>query len=200
MTKNTDSKDKASLIPIAEAILFSAGDWIEIKAIKRAMGRGIKKEQLIEALKNLQETYNSNKESAIIIKNSNDLWKMDIKGQYLKYALKLGVNTELSKSVIETLGYIAWKAPIIQSKVVKVRSTKVYDDIKELVKLSLISKRKDGKSYLLELSKKFYDYFEMSDKEVKKTLKSFEMESKRQGQKEITSFDQKDKETEEKQI
>ncbi len=166
------SKNKGKISRIVEAILFSSGNWMSIKEIRKYTGRKVKEDNIEEYLKTLKEEY-VHRDSALTIRydSNQDKWKMDVRDEYYNYVVKLGIETELGKSLIETLSYIAWKSPVMQSYVIKSRSTTAYKDINRLVELGLIVKKKKGNSYLLSLSKKFYDYFETpNSKRIKSKL------------------------------
>ena len=52
-----------------------------------------------------------------------------------------------------------------QSDVIRIRSNKAYDHIKELLKEGLVEAKKDGSTWKLSPTKKFYDYFDLSEDE-----------------------------------
>jgi DNA-binding MarR family transcriptional regulator len=88
---------------------------------------------------------------------------------------KLLPETELSKTILETLAVIAWKHPVLQADVIKIRTNKAYDHIKELEELGFITKEKKGRSYLLKVSTKFREYFELpGHDDIKKMFKDVE--------------------------
>ena len=81
--------------------------------------------------------------------------------------------TELPKAVLETVAVIAWKAPVLQSEIIKIRNNKAYDHIKELVESGFIAKEKSSRSYKIKLTQKFFDYFDIdSVKKLKQKLDS----------------------------
>ena len=69
-------------------------------------------------------------------------------------------DTEMTKSVMETLAVIAWKQPIIQADVIKIRTNKAYEHIKELVGMGFVTSEKFGRTKKLKLTQKFLDYFD----------------------------------------
>ena len=88
------------------------------------------------------------------------MWKMDVRPQYHNIINKLaGGRSEFSKAERETLGIIAFKQPIKQSVLIKIRGNKAYDHIKKFSDLELIKKKKTGHTYELSISDDFYDYF-----------------------------------------
>jgi len=91
---------------------------------------------------------------------------MDIteKYHYLINRLATG-NTEFTKAEQETLAVIAYKQPIKQSVVIKIRGNKSYDHIKKFRELGLVIAKKDGHTNILNLSEEFYEYFNVHKKE-----------------------------------
>ena len=113
-------------------------------------------QQLIEKLK---EKYSKN-DSAIGIVEKNGLWKMDVKPDYTYLINKLATGSaEFSKAEQETLAIIAFKQPIKQSVIIKIRGNKAYEHIKKFADLGLIRKKKAGRTHELSLREDFYDYF-----------------------------------------
>ena len=72
--------------------------------------------------------------------------------------------SELKKSELRTLATIAIKKKILQSDLILIRGSGAYDHIKELLEKKFIVKRKqkDGRSYWLSLSEKFFQTFAVS--------------------------------------
>ncbi|OGJ12492.1 SMC-Scp complex subunit ScpB [Candidatus Pacearchaeota archaeon RBG_19FT_COMBO_34_9] len=118
---------------------------------------------LQELIEKLQEKYDKN-DSAIEIIEKNKMWKMDVCPQFHSIINKLaGGKSEFSKAEQETLGIIAYKQPIKQSVIIKIRGNKAYDHIKKFIELELLKKKKIGHTYELSLSDDFYDYFNFQD-------------------------------------
>ena len=57
-----------------------------------------------------------------------------------------------------------------ESKVIKIRGNKAYDHIKLLKESELITAEKAGRTRLLKLTQKFYDYFDVADQILKDKL------------------------------
>ena len=96
----------------------------------------------------------------------NGSWKMDVKREHVNIVNRLATgNSEFSKSEQETLAIIAYKQPLKQSVLIRIRSNKAYDHIKKFKDLNLIKKKKIGHTYELSLSDEFYDYFNVGEKQ-----------------------------------
>ena len=93
---------------------------------------------------------------------------MDVKNEFSYIINKFATGTsEFSKAEQETLAIIAFKQPMKQSVLIKVRGNKAYDHVKKFTELGLIKKKKIGHTHELSLSDDFYDYFSINeDKEI----------------------------------
>lgn len=146
-----------------EAIFFVSGKFLTIpELISYSDLNPIIIRELIEKL---EKKYDK-EDSAIEIVNHNNSWKMDVKTEYSKIVSRLATgSSEFSKAEKETLAIIAYKQPIKQSVLVKIRSNKAYDHIKKFLDLGLIKKKRSGHTYDVSLSDSFYDYFNVENSE-----------------------------------
>lgn len=171
-----------------EAVLFSSGKKVEIAELKKLCKE--KDENLIiKAIEELKERYNNN--TSLIIFEENHSWKMTVREKYLHFIKKIVTETELSKTVMETLAVIAWKNPALQSEVIKIRTNKAYDHIKILEETGLVESIKHGRSRLLKLTKKFYEYFDLKgDHQIVEIFDNAQLKNKKQKipQKKMTEF------------
>ncbi len=163
-------KEKEDLKKL-EAVFFITGKFLNMQQlISFSDLNPIVIEELIEKLK---KKYDRD-DSAIEIVEKTGLWKMDVKSEYSSIVNKLATGSaEFSKAEQETLAIIAYKQPIKQSVIIKIRSNKAYDHIKKYLDLGLIKKKKLGHTYELSLGDDFYDYFNLSgsDTELQESLK-----------------------------
>jgi len=170
ISKNSLKPNKAELQILKhniEAILFAAGKSLELSFIAKLCGSSeyVSKKQL-----NLLKEEYSEKSSVLMIMAQDTTWKMTVREQYLDVVRKIVADTELSKAVLETLSMIAYRNPALQSEVVKARGTNTYDHIAELVRLGFVIKEALGRSYVLKLSEKFYEYFEIDGQKIKEVF------------------------------
>ena len=144
-----------------EAALFIAGKFLSTQELVALTD--LNPILLSQVLTKLMEKYDDN--SAIEIINKGELWKMDIKAEYIGVVNKLATgNEEFTRAEQETLAVIAHKQPIKQSKVIQMRGNKAYDHIKRFLELGLIKSKKAGRTKELSLSDDFYDYFSVGKK------------------------------------
>jgi len=161
--KEIDDAKEIENLKTLEAVFFISGRFLSMpELISLSDLNPIIIKDLIEKL---AEKY-SQEDSAIEIIKKNGLWKMDIKAEYSHLVNKLATgSSEFSKAEQGTLAIIAFKQPIKQSVIIKIRGNKAYDHIKKFSDLSLVKKKRQGHTYELSLSKDFYDYFSISEGE-----------------------------------
>ncbi|SRR3990167_1034941 len=153
-------------------------DMRRLEAVFFVSGRFLSMQELItlsdlnpiiikELIEKIQERYETS-DSAIEIVEKNGLWKMDVKKEYSDIINRLATgSSEFSKSEQETLAIIAYKQPMKQSVLVKIRSNKAYEHIKKFLDLGLIKKKRVGRTYELSLNDDFYDYFNLQENSFK---------------------------------
>lgn len=160
-----ESAEKEALKKI-EAVLFVSARFLSIQEL--ISYTDLNPIILRELLEKLQEKFDKI-DSAIEIIKKNELWKMDVRPEYSNIVNRLATgSSEFTKAEKETLAIIAYKQPIKQSVIIKIRGNKAYDHIAKFTELALIKKKKEGHTSELSLSDDFYDYFNISD------VKSFE--------------------------
>ncbi|MFC1774850.1 SMC-Scp complex subunit ScpB [Nanoarchaeota archaeon] len=87
------------------------------------------------------------------------------------------------------LAVIAYKSPILQSDVIKIRTNKAYDHLKLLEDQSFITREKHGRTKLIKITQKFYDYFEISPEELQKKFEEKKVKELALSQDELDGMD-----------
>ena len=118
---------------------------------------------IIKALHELKAKY-SNSKSAIELNEVNNSYCLELKSTLNEFVEDL-LPSELKTSELRTLATVAIKKKILQSDLIILRGSGAYDHIKELIDKKLVIKRKqkDGRSYWLSLSEKFFQTFAVSN-------------------------------------
>ena len=148
-----------------EAILFVSGRFLNMSELISLSD--LNPVIIRELLEKLQEKYEEI-DSAMHIIEKNEAWKMDVKQEFSFIINKLATgSSEFSRAEQETLAIIAFKQPIKQSVIIKIRGNKAYDHIKKFKDLGMIRKKKMGHTYELNLKDEFYDYFNVSKSQGK---------------------------------
>ncbi len=164
LDKETESENLRKV----EAILFVSARFLGMKEMISLSD--LNPIIIRESIEKLKGKYGTSDSAIRIIQkgdSENALWKMDVRQEYSNIANKLASgNSEFSKAEQETLAIIAFKQPVKQSVIVKIRGNKSYDHIKRFHELGLIKKKKAGHTYELSLGADFYDYFNVSEHEI----------------------------------
>ncbi|MAG15939.1 SMC-Scp complex subunit ScpB [Candidatus Woesearchaeota archaeon] len=152
-----------------EAVLFSSGKKMTVEEVSKICRTS--PETVAEQLKQLKNDYD-NKDSSLLLMDEGDGWKLTVREQYTNVVRKIVAETELTRTMMETLAVIAWKAPVLQSDIIKVRTNKAYDHLSELESTGFISREKHGRTKLLKLTERFFNYFDLKNAdEVKEKFK-----------------------------
>jgi len=152
-----DDEVEAENLRKIEAALFIAGRFLNIKELITLTD--VNPILLKKLLEDLADKY---RDSGINIVNKEDSWKMDVAPEHTVMVNKLATgSSEFSKAEQETLAIIAYKQPMKQSILVKIRGNKAYEHIKMFVNMGLVNKKKMGHTAELTLSDSFYEYFDV---------------------------------------
>ena len=151
-----------------EAILFTTGRFVSLEELGKLCeigSVGLVKEALVELCKDLDS-----RQSALCLVEQGSRWKLAIRKEYLYLTEKLLTDCELEKPVQETLAVIAYKSPVLQSEIIKIRGNGAYEHIKVLRELDFVVSEKSGRTRLLKVTQKFYDYFDVVEDQLKAKL------------------------------
>lgn len=163
-----------------EAILFSSGKKMSVEDITRLTK--VPADAVVPLLQQLKSDYDS-KNSSLLLIEEGDGWKLAVREQYASVVRKIVAETELTKTMIETLAVIAWKAPILQSEVIRIRTNKAYDHLAELESTGFISRAKHGRTKLIKLTDRFFSYFDLKNsEEIKEKFRIKEPEQQQEPQ------------------
>ncbi len=150
-----------------EAVLFLTGRALQIPEIAEKLGESV--ESVEEALLELINDYACRDESALEIDDS-DGYILQVKDAFDAVVNQM-IPVELSIATLRTLSAIALHSPIMQTQLIEARGASAYDHIKELLNLRLISKRRKDRSFILNVTPRFHEYFKLTgDKDELKKL------------------------------
>lgn len=151
-----------------EAVLFTTGRFMDLDELSRLCGiasTGL----LRDVINELKQDYEK-REGALSLLEENGRFKLNIKKEYGHLTAKLLSECELDKPTQETLAVIAYKTPAVQSDIIKIRGTTAYDHIKFLRENDFITAEPHGRTKLLKLAPKFFDYFDVIEESLKAQL------------------------------
>ena len=180
-----------------EAILFASGKGVseaDLVGFTEARPKEVRK-----ALEELQEDYGQ-RDTSLSISETDNKWKLSVIGKYTMDVQKIVSETELPNPILKTLAIIAYKSPVLQSDIIHMRGQGAYEHIRVLAKQKLITKEEEGRSYILKITDKFYNYFDVEgDEDIREMFtKLRENHEKKLGELQVIDIEHS-KEEEEKQ-
>lgn len=142
-----------------EAILFTTGKFMEAEEIAQLCGIG-SIGHVKEAIQELKQDYTTRETSLNLIEEEGS-YKLTIKKEYNYLTTGLLDQSELDGPTLKTLSLIAYKQPALQSEIIDMRGVGAYDHIRVLKEHQFILSEKKGRTRVIKLAPKFYDYFDL---------------------------------------
>lgn len=172
---------------MVEAILFAAARRMELSEIAKLCKA--REEDVLRVLNEWNAELNASEASTMLVQDTSG-WKLTVKDQFIHVIKRVVSKTELPKSIMETLAIVAYKAPVLQSKVIKLRTNKAYDHLSFLEKGNFISREKSGRTKLIKLAAKFFEYFDIDPTRLKQKFTNVQELEKaiEQKEKDIEAF------------
>lgn len=172
--KEVDEAEESKNLKKVEAALFISARYLAVQELVELTD--INPLMLRELLEKLKDNYNK-LDSAVEILNKDELWKMDIKQEHFDMINRIATGkAEFTRAEQETLAIIAYKQPVKQSVIIKIRGNKAYDHVKHFIDVGLLKAKRIGHTLELNLSESFYDYFHLEKKEDARKNKAAEEE------------------------
>lgn len=140
-----------------EAALFLTGKPLPLDELALLVGASL--EETETALLELMQDYAFRTDGGLEI-NDLDGYILQVRPEYQAIVNQL-IPMDLSAGAVRTLSAIAIKAPILQSELIDLRGSNAYDHIQELIKHNLISKKRSGRSYQLNVTQTFHQHFRL---------------------------------------
>lgn len=151
-----------------EAVLFITGKAMSIEEIAQFCNIG-SIGTVKEAMQALQKDYEIRVGSLEIVYEEGK-YRLNIKKQYNHLSTKLLSSAELDTPTQATLALIAYKQPVQQSEIVKMRGNTAYDHIHALKAMEFIVSEKSGRTRILKLAPKFFEYFDVVQESLQQKL------------------------------
>lgn len=150
-----------------EAVLFAVGKEITVERIASLCS--LETAQVEQIMLNLAQEYQNRDHSLHLVKKEHG-WKLTVRDQFVPLVSSLVSSTELERPLMETLAVIAWRYPILQSDVIKLRGGSAYEHMRALEEQGFVMKEKSGRTFKLKLTKKFFEYFDLPSEEAKQAF------------------------------
>ncbi|MEO0948016.1 MAG: SMC-Scp complex subunit ScpB [Cyanobacteria bacterium J06641_5] len=142
-----------------EAVLYLKAQTLKAKEIAEILG--CTRVAVQNALLDLMDAY-AHRDGALEVIETPSGYSLQLRSQFESLIGTL-VPAEIGLGCLRTLAAIALKSPIVQTELIELRGSGVYQHVAELVEMGFVSKRRqsEGRSYWLEVTDKFHQYFEI---------------------------------------
>ncbi len=142
-------------VRVIEAVLFSSSQPVKISDMEvqtQLDGAVVRK-----ALKKLQQEYDE-RGSAIEVAKTGLGYSLIVREPYRPFGRQFAPK-EVPDDVLRTAAMVAYHQPILQSDLAKSLGSRVYDDVRTLHQLGLVTAKKKGQTFQLTTTKRFCEYF-----------------------------------------
>lgn len=146
---------------LVEAALYVTGRPLDLKTLGSVLGFR-SEDKTRELARLVRDKYGNNGTCLEILELSDGRFVMQLKPQYVKHVKKLASRQLLTAGPMKTLSFIAYRQPIPQSYVAKVRGNLAYTHVKQLREMGLIAEERLGRTKILRTTPNFADYFNLS--------------------------------------
>jgi len=157
-----ESLPEKEIIARVEAALYSSGRPLSIEELAKATGLNSKekiKKILFGLTKKINEVF-----YALELKELEDgNYVLQLKSEYGSLIRKFAKQPILQSSALKTLSYVVYEQPITSKRLVHIRGTQAYSHVKYLEQLGFIEHESVGRLKVYKTTKKFQDYFGISD-------------------------------------
>lgn len=150
-------EDQPDYKKLVEAALFMSPRAMSVSEISSATGMAAIG-SLQEIINNLVEQYR-NGDTALEILKLNDKYMFSLKEPYASKVAKLAAGPDLTRGALRILAYINKNDGVLQSQIVKLFGSSVYEYMKELEEKEFVETEKEGRSKKIITTTKFKEYF-----------------------------------------
>jgi len=140
---------------VVEGVLFSSDRPLQIVDIEGATG--LPRVQVRRALRRLASDYRR-RNTALEVVKVGSRWTMQVRREFTPAARSVAT-PEVDPRLLRTLALIAYHQPMLQSELQEMLGPKVYDHVRELADLGLVTARRKGPTKELTTTQRFPEYF-----------------------------------------
>ena len=148
-------------IALIEAALYVTGKPLDLKTLGSVVGFR-SEDKVKELARTLKDKYGKDGSSLEVLELSDGRFVMQLKPQYVRHVKRLATRQLLTPGPMRTLSFIAFRQPVTQSYLAKVRGNLTYSHVKQLRETGLIAEEKLGRTKVLRTTPNFSDYFNLS--------------------------------------
>lgn len=149
-------------IRVIEAALFIANKPLSLSELAEAINAS--KEKVIQLLQELRQEYDSNENAfEIALNEAEENAVMQVRSKYLGRVSSFSKKIDLSRKATRILALVAKKKQLLQKDLKHYFRGEIYAYVTELKQAGYIEAEKHGNTRLLKPTKKFFEYFQLSE-------------------------------------
>ena len=167
-----------SLSTVLEAILFGAGRSMSVEELSELLERP--QREVHSALRDLQATIRRRRDSALQLADVAGRWIFEVRPS-LSPHLPESFRADIPQRLLPAAALIAYHQPMAQSQLVDMLGQRAYDHVRDLAKMGLIDRRRDGLTRRLTTTRRFAEYFGCPEVEYRKVRTWFREEASKMG-------------------
>ena len=153
-------EDKGKLAE-SEAILYASGRPVSLTALVAYLRLGSEMEA-IALIRELSEAYDQDGSPLEVSEVTGGRVVLQLKPNFNKQARRFSMKPILTAGPLRTLSYVAYNQPVEQREVATARGSQAYKHLKALENMGLISRKRDGRSTIINTTPEFADYLGLS--------------------------------------
>ena len=157
-----ESLPEKEIVARVEAALYSSGRPLSIEELLKATGLN-SREKIKKILLGLTKKINENFYALELKELEDGNYVLQLKSEYGSLIRKFAKQPILQSSALKTLSYLVYEQPITSKRLVHLRGTQAYSHVKYLEQLGFIEHESVGRLKVYKTTKKFQDYFGISD-------------------------------------
>jgi segregation and condensation protein B len=166
------------LSTILEAILFGAGRSMSVEELSELLEKP--RGEVQSALRELQVTIRRRRETALQLTDVAGRWIFEVRPT-LSPHLPESFRADIPQRLLPAAALVAYHQPMAQSQLVDMLGQRAYDHVRDLAKMGLIDRRRDGLTRRLTTTRRFAEYFGCPEVEYRKVRTWFREEASKMG-------------------
>ncbi len=167
-----------ALSTILEAILFGAGRSMKVTELSELLDAP--PEDIDEALQKLRKTIKRRENCALQLTEVSGRWIFEVRPGLSDF-LPEDFRADIPQRLLPAAALIAYHQPMSQAQLVDMLGQRAYDHVRDLSKLGLIDRRRNGLTRRLTTTRRFAEYFGCPEVDFRKVREWFKEEASKMG-------------------
>jgi len=149
-------EDKGKLAEL-EAILYASGRPVSLTSLVAYL-RLDSEMEVTSLVRELSEAYDRDGSPLEVSEVTGERVVLQLKPNFNKQARRFSMKPLLTSGPLRTLSFVAYNQPVEQREVAIARGSQAYKHLKALEDMGLISRKKNGRSTIINTTEDFADY------------------------------------------